>query len=207
MTVSLQRLAGAALTIVIGLAVLWQAGILFSDDDTGDLDLQAASTALETPTVDGFEVGLEAGEVAPDFEFSSLAGERFKLSDFRGRPVLINFWATWCQPCRAEMPAIDEAVRRHAGANVAVLAMNKGEQASRAQEWLKDLGLTFAAFGYDPDEAVYDRYYDQGIAGLPISFFVDANGVITEVVYGPLRESDLDFALEKTIAGYEAPTN
>ena len=203
MTASLGRLAGAAATVVVGLLILWQAGVLFTADDTGDLHLDGADTSLETPAVEGFEVGLRPGDLAPDFAFSSLEGERLRLSDFRGRPVLINFWATWCQPCRAEMPAIDEAVRRYADDKVAVLAMNKGEGATPAREWLSDLGLDFTAFGYDPDERVYDRYYDRGIAGLPISFFVDARGVITEVVYGPLRESDLDFALEKTIAGYE----
>lgn len=207
MAPSYARIAGAAAALLVGLVVLWQAGILFSDEDTGDVDVQPAETAIDTPGVEGFEVGLKVGNVAPDFEFSSLEGERHRLSDFRGSPVLINFWATWCRPCRTEMPAIDEAKRRYADDNVVVLAMNAGENATRARNWLADLGLEFTAFGYDPDEAVYNLYYDGGILGLPISFFVDSKGVITEVVYGPLRESDLDFALEKTIAGYEAPAN
>jgi thiol-disulfide isomerase/thioredoxin len=199
---SYARLAGAAIAVVIGIVVLWQAGILFTSEDTAGLNLEPANASIETPVVQGFTVGLKPGDLAPDFEFSSLEGERLRLSDFRGRPVLVNFWATWCQPCRTEMPAIDEAMRRYAADNVAVLAMNKGESAMQAKDWLSDLGLEFTAFGYDPEEAVYDRYYDRGIAGLPISFFVDGRGVITEVVYGPLRESDLDFALQKTIEGY-----
>ena len=199
------RLAGAAVAILIGLVVLWQAGIIFTEDDTGDLDLEPADTTLETPAVEGFEVGLRPGDVAPNFEFSSLEGERLRLSDFRGRPVLVNFWATWCQPCRTEMPAIDEAMRRYAAEDVAVLAINKGEGAVRARDWLADLGLNFTAFGYDPEEVIYARYYDRGLAGLPISFFVDGRGVITEVVYGPLRDSDLDFALQKTIEGFQPP--
>ena len=198
------RLAGALIAVAIGLLVLWQAGILFTSEDAGDLNLEPANASIETPAVEGFAVGLKAGDLAPDFEFSSLDGERLRLSDFRGRPVLVNFWATWCQPCRTEMPAIDEAKRRYASDKVAVLAMNKGESATRATGWLADLGLDFTAFGYDPDDAVYNRYYDRGLAGLPISYFIDGRGVITEVVYGPLRESDLDFALQKTIAGFSS---
>jgi hypothetical protein len=66
---------------------------------------------------------------------------------------------------------------------------------------VKETGIVFTAFGYDPEQAIFQRY--EGI-GMPTSFFIDAQGVITEVIAGPLRESDLDFALEKTIAGYSA---
>ena len=201
MTGSLGRLAGGAVALAVGLGVLWQAGILFTADDTGDLNLEAADTSLETPAVEGFEVGLKPGDIAPDFAFSSFEGERLRLSDFRGRPVLVNFWATWCQPCRVEMPAIDEAVRRYAEADIAVLAINRGERFGPANEWAEELDVVFTAFGYDPEQAVFDRY--EGI-GMPTSFFIDAQGVITEVVAGPLRESDLDFALEKAIVGYGA---
>jgi thiol-disulfide isomerase/thioredoxin len=198
------RVAGAVVAVVIGLVVLWQAGILFTPDDTGELDLADADASIATPEVQGFEVGLKPGDLAPDFEFSSFKGERLRLSDFRGRPVLVNFWATWCQPCRTEMPAIDEAVRRYADENVAVLAMNRGERYAPARDWVEGQGIDFTAYGYDPEQSVFDRY--EGI-GMPTSFFIDANGVITEVVAGPLRESDLNFALDKTIAGFEAGQN
>jgi thiol-disulfide isomerase/thioredoxin len=198
---SYTRLAGAVIAVAIGLAVLWQAGILFTEDDTGDLDLRDADVSVVTTAVPGFEIGLKPGNLAPDFEFSSFEGERLRLSDFRGRPVLVNFWATWCPPCRTEMPAIDEAVRRYAADDVVVLAMNRGEHFIVANDWVLEQGLDLTAFGYDPEESVFDRY--EGI-GMPTSFFIDAQGVIMEVVTGPLRESDLDFALQKTIAGFGA---
>jgi thiol-disulfide isomerase/thioredoxin len=200
-TTSIGRLAGAAVALAVGLIVLWQAGILFTGDDTGDLDLEAADTSVATPAVEGFDVGLKPGDVAPDFAFSSFEGERLRLSDFRGQPVLVNFWATWCQPCRAEMPAIEEAVRRYGDADVAVLAINRGERFGPARDWVAEQGIIFTAYGYDPHQSVFDRY--EGF-GMPTSFFIDAQGVITDVVAGPLRESDLDFALQKTIAGYNA---
>ena len=201
------RLAGAAVALLIGIVVLWQAGVLFKSDDTGSLNLTPAITTIDTPPVDGHTVGLEPGDIAPDFEFSSIDGKRQRLSDYRGQPVLVNFWATWCIPCRTEMPDIQAAEQRYAGDKVAVLAINQGDPYSAISGWVDDLKLHLTAFGYDPKGAVYDRYYNGGVEGLPVSFFVDGKGIITQVVLGPLRDSDLDFAFQKTIAGYGATPN
>jgi thiol-disulfide isomerase/thioredoxin len=199
---SYKRLAGAAIVLAIGLVVLWQAGVLSKSDDGGSLNLTAADTSIDTPPAEGYDIGLEVGDLAPDFEFSSIDGERQRLSDYRGQPVLINFWATWCLPCRSEMPDIQAAEQRYADDNVAVLAINQGDPPSAIQGWVNDLKLQLTAFGYDPKGSVYDRYFNGGVPGLPVSYFVDGTGVITQVVFGPLRDSDLDFALPKTIAGY-----
>ena len=201
---SYTRLVGAVVAVMIGLVILWQAGILFTKDDTGPLDLQSADVSIETPATAGFDVGLKPGDLAPDFEFSSIDGDRLRLSDFRGRPVLVNFWATWCLPCRSEMPAIDAALQRYAGDHVAVLAVNRGESYTAIKDWVDEQGIDFTAYGYDPDESVFNRY--QGL-GMPTSFFIDARGVVTEVFAGPLSDSDLDSALQDTIAGYGAKSN
>lgn len=204
------RLLGAMVALMAGLVILWQAGLIFGSDNgetsSGgtSLELEPADTSIDTATPPGTSAGLDPGDVAPDFEFSSYQGERLRLSDFRGRPVLVNFWATWCGPCRSEMPAIDEALQRYREDDLAVIAMNRGEPYGRAADWLDDLGLSFTAFGHDPEESVYMRYIEGSVAGLPISYFIDPQGVITEKVLGPLRESDLDFAIERTIEGYEA---
>lgn len=209
MTVNLPRLLVSAVVVALGILGLWQAGILFSspEENIDGIDVQPANASIETPTVPGLEVGLQIGRVAPDFEFSTYEGERVRFSDFRGAPVLINFWATWCLPCFTEMPAIDEAKRRYESEGLAVIAMNKGERLGVALDWLEEQGLEFTAFGYDPEESVYRRYTSAGMQGLPISFFLDAEGVITDVVYGPLRESDLGFSIERAIQGYQAPVN
>jgi thiol-disulfide isomerase/thioredoxin len=178
-----------------------------AEESVDGVEVFAADTSVDTPLPEGLQVGLRVGEVAPDFEFSTYEGERVRLSDYRGSPAMINFWATWCIPCFTEMPAIDEAKRRYADVGFVVIAMNKGERYSVAVNWLADQGLDFTAFGHDPDEAVYRRYTGGGIPGLPISFFLDAEGVITEVVYGPLRPSDLDFNIERSIHGYERVSN
>lgn len=199
---SLLRLGGAALLIGMSLVALWQAGVLFHSDDVntgpgGDqVALDHADTSLETPNSGALAVGLSEGNLAPDFAFSAFDGRRLKLSDFRGRAVLLNFWASWCIPCRAELPAIDTQLRRYGEEKLAVIAVNKGESVGTATGYLRDLEINLTAFAYDPKEAVVDLY---DVTGLPTTYFIDARGAVTRVIIGPLTptliESGVDEAL------------
>ncbi|HEY4685757.1 MAG TPA: redoxin domain-containing protein, partial [Dehalococcoidia bacterium] len=124
---SLARLAAAGLVVGLGLAGLWQAGVLFQSDEAtttgarGEIvSLEEADASIETPNALGLSVGLRQGDLAPDFEFSAFDGRRLRLSDFRGRPVLLNFWATWCIPCKRELPAMEALLRRHEADGLAV---------------------------------------------------------------------------------------
>jgi len=114
------------------------------------------------------------GDTAPDFVLTYPDGRQVKLSDFRGQPVLVNFWATWCAPCRAEMPAIEAAYRRHKDRGFVVLAVNVGESASRVKSFVEQLGLTFpVALDSKGETALVYR-----VRAIPSSFFIDGNGVI-----------------------------
>jgi thiol-disulfide isomerase/thioredoxin len=146
----------------------------------------------------GRTVGLREGDVAPDFEFSAFDGQRLRLSDFRGRPVLVNFWATWCGPCRAEMPAIEVALREHAADGLAVIAVNNGERIQTAQRFMERLDVEFTAFAYDPSATIVRRYE---IPGMPTSYFIDSDGVITSVYATALNENLLRAAIAEAIAG------
>jgi thiol-disulfide isomerase/thioredoxin len=137
------------------------------------------------------------GEPAPDFVLPALDGPPVRLSDLRGTPVLINFWATWCSPCRAEMPDI-QAAYAGAGGQLIVLAVNvegtNAETARRLSRDFKDeLGLTFPILLDTPEGATFDQYR---LRGLPDSFFIDRDGIIRDVVIGPLSKRALDEKLQ-----------
>jgi thiol-disulfide isomerase/thioredoxin len=205
-----KRLAGALVALAIGLAVLWQAGVFDSPgkaettDDGQTVQLEPADVSVETAPVSGRSVGLREGDVAPDFEFSALDGTRMRLSDYRGRPVFLNFWASWCGPCRAEMPTMETKLREYADDGLVVLGMNNGERVKTAQRFLNKLDVQLTAFGYDPAADVSVRY---SIPGMPTSFFIDADGVITGVFAIEMNAETMDAAIAQAIAGYGAPVD
>ena len=205
---SLTRLAAAAVAIGIGVLVLWQAGIVFKSDAASITDasgrtveLQPSDVSVTTSAPAGRSVGLEKGDIAPDFEFSSFEGERMRLSDFRGRPVFLNFWATWCGPCRAELPAMEVLLREHAADQLAVIGVNNGERIQAAERFLQKLDVKLTEYAYDPAASIIQRY---SILGLPTSFFIDADGVITGVYATEMSPKLMEDAVTEAIAGYKA---
>jgi len=135
-----------------------------------------------TQSRDSLEVDPKEGALAPDFEASDAGGRRLRLSDYRGRPVLVNFWATWCVACRAEMPAIQTVLEHHRSEGFAVIAVNEGEGAEAARRFLEDVGVSFD-LALDPRRTIADAYR---LPGMPASFFVDRDGVIRQVWYGEM---------------------
>lgn len=128
------------------------------------------------------------GALAPVFESETPAGEPVSLEALRGRPVVLNFWATWCAPCRVEMPALQRASERYAGEGLTILAVNAMEPAGRVTEFMDELGLTFPAV-LDPDGEILDLY---GVRVFPTTIVVDAEGRIRAEHYGPLTDEQID---------------
>ncbi len=181
--------------------VLWQAGVLFKPQDkvsTPDVALQAPDVSLTPPPAGDLTVGLKEGNLAPDFEFSSFDGKRMRLSDLRGRPVLLNFWATWCVPCRAELPSMQDLQNRYQAQNFAVVAINDGESYHAANGYLSKLQVKLTAFGYDPKEEVAHRF---GVQGLPTSYFIDGRGVIVRAVAGQLTKTIMESGAQAALGG------
>ncbi len=120
------------------------------------------------------------GGPAPQFELETLQGNPAKLSDFRGKVILLNFWATWCTPCKKEMPEIQAAYDKYKDQGFVVLALNFGEEKNQAEKLVQEMGLTFPIL-LDRKVKVAELHH---VVSLPVTFFIDPFGVIKEQVFG-----------------------
>lgn len=138
------------------------------------------------------------GFISPDFSLPSYDGEEISLSELKGRPVVMNFWATWCPPCRAEMPAMQRVFRDYEDRGLIVLAVNSINQDSlnAVGEFIEQYGLTFPIL-LDDQGVVANEYQ---IRSLPTTFFIDSKGVIREIVIGgPMSEALLRSRIENML--------
>ena len=134
-------------------------------------------TAAAT-TASGAGVGLPA----PDFALPTLDGGNFTLSEQRGKPVVLNFWATWCIPCQRELPALQRAAEQYEDA-VVFAGVDQGETVEAVQRYLDGLDVTFT-IPMDDRGDVGNQY---NIKGLPTTYFIDANGIIRSVWMGEMN--------------------
>lgn len=139
---------------------------------------------------------LRAGQPAPSFTLADLAGRHVALADYRGRPVVINFWATWCVPCRKEMPDLEAAARRHREHGLVILAVNVYEGPEVVQAFMDELRLRELVPLLDTDAAVVARYQ---VIALPTTYFVDRQGQIRDVHLGPLDATSLEQKLARIL--------
>lgn len=109
---------------------------------------------------------------APDFTVKSLAGENVRLSDFRGQVVLLNFWASWCVPCRAEMPILDEIHKKYEPLGFTVLGVNVDLKSEKAVKYLKGTPVNFP-IGLDPKSDVSKLY---NVSAMPSTAIIDRDG-------------------------------
>lgn len=121
-----------------------------------------------------------AGQPAPDFTLQNLDGESISLSDFKGKPVLLNFWATWCGPCRAEMPFLQEIYEEWSERELMLLAVNIGESSAKVKDFMEKLNLSFPVL-LDSRSAIAKMY---NITAIPTTYFIDKDGVIQTRIIG-----------------------
>lgn len=166
-------------SVIIGLFGLWVAYLLLWPSQGS----KAAGT------------GIAVGAPAPDFELKTMDGKTYRLSELKGRPVMINFWASWCAPCRAEMPALQAAYKEHESTGFLILAVNLNEADVAITAFQQKLGLTFPIV-IDKEDKV-SRLYD--IVPLPTSYFVDRNGIVQGRWQGEIRTPQLQAMLKKIL--------
>jgi len=122
------------------------------------------------------------GTAAEDFRLVDLEGNAQSLSQYRGKIVLVNFWATWCKPCTTEMPAMQTTYDKLRDKGFVVLAINELEDDAKVREHIKQHGHTFPVL-MDRDNKVANQF---GVFGLPVSVFIDEKGVVREYIKGGL---------------------
>lgn len=137
------------------------------------------------------------GNLAPDFNLTTLDGETVNLEDLRGRPVVLNYWVTWCIPCRDEMPTIEALHQEYGDDGLIVLSVNGTRQdaLSDVEQLIGDMGLSFPVL-LDQREDVYNSYR---ILFMPTSFFIDAHGIIQDIVLGSTNEEGFRSRVEKLV--------
>lgn len=169
-------------SIILAAGFVW---ILFSADRTG------SSTSGQIPAP-------QKGFLAPDFELKTPTGETVKLSDLRGQAVLVNLWATWCPPCRAEMQTIETVYNEYRDQGFIVLAVNMTYQDNQLEimPFVNSQGLTYPIL-LDETGEMANAYQ---LKSLPSSYFIDRDGVINEVVIGgPMAEALLRTRIEEIL--------
>ena len=128
------------------------------------------------------------GFQAPEISLRTFDGEEISLSDYRGKPVIVNFWASWCPPCRAEMPALEKTYVEYRDKDLVILGINGLYQDSRqaVAKFTGDYGLSFPILA--DEQGMASKAYQ--VSALPTTFFIDANGIIQDIVIGgPMAEA------------------
>lgn len=158
--------------------------ILAGCGQTGDVKSSAADT----------ENGAAQIELATNFSLASLNGDQVTLSDLRGRYVLVNFWATWCIPCRKEMPYLEKISVEHSD-QLTVLAINMNEDSDRVRPFIEEAGFTYPIL-LDPSDKLA---IEHNVRGLPVSFIVGPDGDIVYRRIGEILPEEFDLWLEENL--------
>jgi thiol-disulfide isomerase/thioredoxin len=182
----------AALAVVLGAAVLYGTGPGGSKDEAAACPAAKAVAARLAPLAQGEVAALNVEknpQPAVDISFAAADGKKLTLADFRGRSVLLNLWATWCVPCRAEMPALDRLQAKLGGADFEVVAVNiDTSRLDRPKAFLTEAGVKTLAPYADPSADSFETLRVAGKAlGLPTSLLIGPDGCELAVMAGPAQ--------------------
>ena len=183
-----RRFLVPVIVIMAIIAAIWwlesreDGGVSPTGERYGPVELPAAlSTA-------GLGVKAEEGALAPDFLLGRLDDGELRLSDLRGQAVVLNFWATWCAPCRTEIPQLVNAYDRFRERGLVIVGVNMQEGKGIVRPYAEDFGMDFP-IAIDVDGEVGDTYR---LLGLPVTYFIDRDGVVRSAFIGPFEQSEGD---------------
>ena len=180
-----KKIVGSIIAILLigSMVVIMLKDNLAKPEPIDDYLVGADLSALEK------EPGLQRGDTPPDFELTTIAGDTVKLSDLQGKKVVLNFWASWCGPCKAEMPHMEKFYKKHKDKeNVEIIAVNllsverQGRQG--VEQFIDAYGLTFP-IPLDKDGAIMDAYQ---VITIPTTFMLGTDGTIVHKIVGPMDE-------------------
>ena len=124
------------------------------------------------------------GKPAPGFTGNTFDGRQIHLNDLKGSIVAVSFWASWCGPCKAELPELQSAAQSYSKAGLKVLAINAGEEKSVVSSFASEMKLTLPIL-LDPDQAIFNQYH---VVALPVTIWIDPQGIVRAETLGPLDQ-------------------
>ena len=175
----------------------WVALVLLAVVLLGLLAVQACTPSSQAVSIGQQEstIGVNVGDRAPDFTLTDLDGNQVSLSDFRGKVVFINFWATWCPPCRAEMPEIEALYQQYKTKDVVVIGVDILETDDKVRQFVERGGYSWI-FVIDSTGTVSANY---NINAIPTSYFIDREGIIRAVNIGAMTERAMEAKLAEAM--------
>ncbi len=190
--------SGWARNLVLPIAIVAAivgALLYFQSGGSGGTKSEAGFGTVALPAeknATGKSPGTQVGRPAPDFLLHTLDGQTLRLSDLQGHPLLVNFWASWCGPCREETPLLVDTWQKYGPAGLMVIGVDLREADERAWAFVDEFGVGYPV-AMDRTGQVAGTWRVGGpIEGIPASYFIDARGVVQKVVYGQLKASDID---------------
>jgi peroxiredoxin len=196
-------LLAAAVVVVVAVAAVTIVAVTSSDNGSSSGSPSSATTGggrdhRVTPSVDT-GITAEVGGPAPNFVLNTLDGKNVSLGSLRGRPVIVNFWASWCNPCRHEFPLLKKTLRKYHADRLAVVGVSYLDIDSDARNFAEQQHATWP-LALDPRSAAAHAY---GVRVMPTTFFISPNGTVADRIFGQLPTgSEFQQSLDKILQAH-----